>query len=216
MNKILCTVCLLVALIESYQVSAENDTLKRRKHQISIGTTGLYLPDYQKYSISSTHRDPFTWYQMFLSHLSYDRTINDKLSYNVSISGYRSFADRVEYDDSWNSVSIRQLNMCIISTGVYRNFRIPMGKNFASETRVGNKLQIRFGQERISAGCFVNPFPIIGPGFTVSISQNLVIKDRIVLGLNSDLHSFFQMSKQFEVDDHNTFLTNAAFLGVRF
>lgn len=209
---------ILFLMLQPVIILANNDTLRKYKNQISIGTTGFYLPEFRDYNISSFYEDNvFRPNRLFISHLKYEREWNDRLAMQIEYNGFRSknYLFIVNpFDQKYGRYS-RGLTMFLFSAGCVGSIRSNIMNNLALVTKYGGGFQFRFGEER--------PFivrdrsaPLDGPGVKLSISENLVYKKRYVLGINADFHAFYQPDREFQMKDHNYFMSNALYLGVKF
>jgi hypothetical protein len=189
------------------------------KNQISIGTTGFYLPEFRDYNISSLNPDwAFRTTGMYISHLAFERTLNNRLSLRLDYNSLRSkvYSILENPDDLNQSRCAKRVTLFLFSAGIDGSTSINAGNSITFITKFGGGMQFRLGEERISTKRFLATAPLDGPGIKLSLSENLVYKKRYVLGINADFHAFYQPDREFQLKDHNYFMSNALYLGVKF
>lgn len=193
------------------------DTTYRLKHQITIGTTGFYLPKFKDYSISAFNIDEFSTYRFFINNASYQIKFNELYDLKFSYNGMKSNVYRINIDpsDLRDGSYSKFVRLHIISAGVARSFNTDFKRRFTLETQPGVSIQYRFGYER-NLWHLEQRKPLKGPGIKLNISENLVFNKRYVLGINADFHAFYQPDKEYALKDHNYFISNALYLGIKF
>lgn len=194
-----------------------SDSFFSNKHQFTFGTTGIYLPEFQEYNISGNHQYIFSSHRMKLSHLNYSYSMNKSLAIAIGYDGLRSrkFVIVTDPNDYEHGNYSRMVNLNILLIGLNYSFKSFNVGNNSLVTSFGTMIQYRFGEELIGKH---RPelVPLDGPGVKLSLSENLLFKKRYILGINADFHAFYQPDREFQMKDHNYFMSNALYLGVKF
>ncbi len=213
---------LILAFILSFENSYAigwNDSLISKRDQINIGTTGFFLPEFGLYSISARTRDPFSWRRMIFSHLSYETKLNNKYALFVAFNTYRSkvkitMLDPKEYS-AWYAQTV---NMFLFSFGMNRSFEKKINSHLSFNTKLTGAIQFRSGTQTSWAerSCFIIDNQFYNLGLKGAISEELIFKQRLVLGINMGLHGFYQANKNEYAVKHNYITTNTLYLGMKF
>jgi hypothetical protein len=213
---------LILAFILSFEYSystGRNDSLFSKRNQINIGTTGFFLPEFGLYSISARTRDPFSWRRMIFSHLSYETKLNNKYALFVAFNAYRAKVKTTIFDPTdyygWYTETTR---MSIFSFGINRSLEKNINRHLSLNTKLTNAVQLRKGTYTSWTGrsCYILEHPYYNLGLKVAISEELIFKQRIVLGVNAGFHGFLRSNKNDYFRKHTYIATNALYLGVKF
>jgi hypothetical protein len=219
MKNIYLPIVVFILFFENSYAIGKNDSLISKRDQINIGTTGFFLPEFGIYSISARTRDPFSWRRMIFSHLSYETKLNNKYALFVAYNAYRSKVKITVFDPedfySWNAKATK---MFIFSLGINRSLEKKINIHLSLNTKLSSAVQLRKGTSTFWSGisCFIIDNQFYNLGLKAAISEELIIKQRLVLGINLGLHGFFQANKNEYSVKHNYITTNALYLGMKF
>ncbi len=191
------------------------DSLLHR-NEFNIGTTGFLLPQYEKYNISGLNHTPLMRYGMKISYLAIQRKFNSNYSFVLAYNGFRTKPVAVVVTEIPKYELYKSLNMFSFSAGISRNLIRNVSHKVSLETKVSGFVQYRTINEDIYGELHFRREYFQSPGVKLSISENVVLHNRFVIGINAGAETYYQKMKGTMLDTYNFIFSNALYLGVKF
>jgi len=213
MTYIKSVLIILLISIFGLRTYAICDSLSLPKHQIIVGTTGFLLPTFGEYDVSSANKIWQKRFRMLIPNIAYQRNYSNNVSLLLEYRGYRTkyYRFRQNNPNRYGPYSL-WVDMYVYSIGVAKGYQKRINEKFILTTKMSGHMQFRFGYEGGIANDTYLKSSIISPGLRASIGEELLFKNKFVLGADIGYNGFkFSVSEK-----HNHFMSNVLYFGVRF
>lgn len=215
MKKYYTLIIIISFSVISPKAAEFNDSLLKRI-QINLGTTGFTLANYDDFNITGKNRSPIWPYYMKLSYASIDVICNDKISCQIGYSGFRTIPYNYPKSQFTYDILYKTLDMHVYFVGISRFYINRISKNVELESKISGQLVYRFGKEQLNSRDNFNLFLFRSPGAKLGISEEVILKKRIVIGINEAVHLFYQPKSQLTLNKHIYLISSALYLGLKF